>query len=58
MFYKGKKDQSKSFQSQIIVNATFTFQHLSPSSCTRSVADIGDQGLPILSEVSFPDELQ
>ena len=29
----------------------------SSSSCARSVADIGDHGLPILSVVSSPDEL-
>ena len=27
------------------------------SSCARTVADIGDHGLPILSVVSSPDEL-
>ena len=29
----------------------------SSSSCARTVADIGDHGLPILSVVSSPDEL-
>ena len=29
----------------------------SSSSCARSVADIGDHGLPILSVVSYHDEL-
>ena len=29
----------------------------SSTSCARSVADIGDHGLPILSVVSSPDEL-
>ena len=30
---------------------------MSSSSCARSVTDIGDYGLPILSDVSSPDEL-
>ena len=36
---------------------TCTSSSLFSSSCARSVADIGDHGLPILSVVSYHDEL-
>ena len=35
----------------------YTSSSSSPSSCARSVADIGDHGFPTLSVVSSPDEL-
>ena len=36
---------------------TCTSSSSSSSSCARSVADIGDHGLPILSVISYHDEL-
>ena len=48
---------SKKRGSSPIGSNTCTSSSASSSSCVRSVADIGDHGLPILSVVSYHDEL-
>ena len=58
MTMKASKISNKRGPSPIGSNkCTSSSSSSSSSSCTRTVADIGDHGLPILSVVSSPDEL-